>query len=274
LRSIVILLILPLVLIISVYMVSFVPVVYNSVLDPATGQLTLSSYSQSVTPAYLGTTFVTTLRVSVYSTALAVIMGYPLAYFAVQHKSHHVRKLIVFAAITVFFVNSVVKSFSWYILLEKYGVVNAILGLIGAPAQSLLFTEPAVVIGATQFLLPFVVLLLIGPVQAVKPELVDAARNMGADDIRLFLRVILPLTMPGIVNAAFLSFILGLGVFIAPLILGGGFVTTMALLIYDLIVNAFQYNLGAAITVFFTAFTLLMAFLINRMVSLRYSRSE
>jgi len=267
-------LIAPSIAIITIYVASFLPVIRTSLTDPTSGSFSLSSYSQFFTPAYINTSFMATLRISIFSTVFALVIGYPMAYFAVQHRSPHVRKAILFAAITTFFVNSVVKSFSWYIMLEKYGVINIVMQMIGLPPQGLLFTEAGVIIGETQFLLPFIVLLLMRPVQNVDIVLVEAAKNLGANDVHIFWKIILPLTMRGIVNATLLSILLGLGVFVAPLVLGGGFVITMALLIYNEIINAFEYSLGSAIAVFFTAFTLLVAFFVNRMISHKYSASE
>jgi spermidine/putrescine transport system permease protein len=109
-----------------------------------------------------------------------------------------VRKVILLIVIMSFFVNSVVRAFSWFIVFENHGSLNVILNLIGFTSLNLLFTEQSVIIGGIHFLLPFTVLLLIGPVQDVKIDVVDAAKNLGANEFNVFRRIIFPLTLPGI----------------------------------------------------------------------------
>jgi ABC-type spermidine/putrescine transport system permease subunit I len=209
--------------------------------------LAMDSYAAFTHPVYFGYILVTA-RVSVISTVVAVVLGYPLAHAIARTRSGRTRSALLFLVITMFFVHTIVRAYAWVAVLGRNGPLGAVPALMGLGPVQLLSNELAVTVGTIHWLLPFVIMTLIGPIQGVDPTLEDASRNLGASDLKTFRSVTLPLTFPGVAAASLLSLTLGFGMFVTPMILGGGLVTMLAKFIYDETVFSNNYPLGSAAT--------------------------
>jgi putative spermidine/putrescine transport system permease protein len=211
------------------------------------GGWTLHWYADALSGVNLEV-LLTTLRISAETTAVSLVVGFVLA-AAVSRLRPLWAGLVMLIVIVPHFVSALVRTYGWIILLGEHGLVNdGLTGLHvpGAPL-SLLYNEIGVVIGTTSVLLPYTVLLLYAVMRSVDRRLLAAAASLGAGRLRIFSRVYLPLVAPGLVNAAVLSFIICLGYYITPALMGGPKQTMVASLIDQQVMRQNQWNGAAAL---------------------------
>ncbi len=182
---------------------------------------------------------------------ICFIVGYPLAFFISTRQNRTFQQLCLFLVILPFWTNFLIRTYAWRILLGEEGVINVFLvniGLITEPLQ-LLNTQFAVLVGLVYGFLPFMVLPIFASVERFDFKFVDAANDLGANDIRTFLRIVFPLTLPGVLAGCALVFIPSVGAFVTPDLLGG----TKGLMIGNLINNQFggsgNMPLGSALSI-------------------------
>ncbi len=157
------------------------------------------------------------------TTIICLIAGYPLAFFISTRRRRIVQQVTLFLVILPFWTNFLIRTYAWRILLGEEGTINGLLlslGLISEPLP-LLNTQLAVLIGLVYGFLPFMVLPIYASVERFNFRYVDAAHDLGANDIRAFLRIVLPLTLPGVLAGCALVFIPSVGAFVTPDLLGG-----------------------------------------------------
>jgi putative spermidine/putrescine transport system permease protein len=173
-------------------------------------------------------------------------LGYPLAYVLARSPSRSLRRIVLFGLVMTFLSGGVTRAYAWLIILGNRGLINqALLGL-GLTPVKLVYNETGVVIGVVHFLLPFFVLTLLAALKNIPVSLEEAARNLGASRGRVFLHVVLPLSVPGLVSAASLSFAGALSAFLFPELLGGGRVHMASNVIYETILTDFNLPRVAA----------------------------
>lgn len=162
-----------------------------------------------------GRTLTTAARVTVF----CVLVAYPMAYAMVRARG--AWKLAILGVVLLpFWISTVVRNFAWVVILQDRGVLNYLLELGGVPAISILGTKTAVTIGMAQVLLPFAVLPIYNAMQRIDPNLIRAALMLGARPSVAFLKVFLPLSAPGVIAGALLVFVLSLGFYLTPAMLG------------------------------------------------------
>jgi ABC-type spermidine/putrescine transport system permease subunit I len=173
------------------------------------------------TPVY-GRVFWITLKISVLTTVFAALLGYPAAYFLDTVKPR-TRQVLLLCVIVPFFLSVLVRNYVWMVLLQRTGLVNRVLsewGVIGAPLD-LMYNELGVLVAMVNMLLPYMIFPILSALLAIPPELRHASASLGAHPAKTFWRVTLPLSMPGVAAGGLLVFIVSLGFFITPALLGG-----------------------------------------------------
>ncbi|WSQ14169.1 ABC transporter permease [Streptomyces sp. NBC_01231] len=211
------------------------------------GGFTLHWYTDAFRGASLEI-LLTTLRISAETSLLSLVIGFVLA-AAVSRLKPLWAGLVMVIVVVPHFISALVRTYGWIILLGEHGVVNnALTGLHfpGAPFQ-LLYNELGVVIGTTSVMLPYTVLLLYAVMKGIDRRLMAAAASMGAGRITIFRRVYVPLVAPGLVNAGVLCFILCLGYYITPALMGGPKQTMVASLIDEQVMKQDQWNGASAL---------------------------
>ncbi|MEM9708028.1 MAG: ABC transporter permease [Pseudomonadota bacterium] len=190
------------------------------------------------------------LKLGFWVTFWCVLIGFPCAYVLAKTIRGRSREALFLLIILPFWSNSLVRIFSWAIVLRGNGVLDAALdALLPFDVQlSLMFTPTAVVIGLVHSYLPYVILTSYLAVQAIDDDLIDAARSLGASRATILRRLVLPLALPGIVAGAVLIFVPVVGSFMEPRILGGRFGTYYGTVIEDQFVAVFNWPLGAALS--------------------------
>jgi putative spermidine/putrescine transport system permease protein len=210
--------------------------------------LTTANLSRVFADTYTLGVLTTTLRVGLIVTALCIMIGYPVAHF-IARETGWARSLVLLIVTASLFTNLIVRTYGWIVLLTPRGMLNSGLieaGLIDKPLK-LMFNELGVVIGLTQIMLPLFILVAAVSISAIPATLEDAARIAGAGPLRVFRRVTLPLSLPGIVNGGLLVFVLSLSNFITPDFLGGGRVLMAGSMIYQLVSRTLNYPFAAAV---------------------------
>jgi spermidine/putrescine transport system permease protein len=207
--------------------------------------LGLANYAQALDPLYLGV-YWRSLRIALVTTVLCLLVGYPAAYAIARMAPERWKATLLVLAVVPFWTSFLVRTYAWRFLLQDEGMVNAALGWVGLPAQKLLFTETAVMLGQVYGELPFMILPLYAAIERLDPRLLEAAADLGAGAAERFWRVTLPLTMPGVVAGVVLVFVPSLGAFITPDMLGGAKSMMIGSLIQDQFVQRNQ-PFGAAL---------------------------
>lgn len=214
-----------------------------------------------------------TFRIGLYVTVFSILLGYPLAF--VMATAPRLMALVTLACVLLpFWTSILVRTYAWMVILGRQGIVNSTLlklGLIEQPLQ-LLHNEMAVVIGMVHVLMPFFVLPVYAVMRRIDPSLLQAAEGLGAGWWASFRHIYLPLTLPGVAAGASLVFILAIGFFITPAMLGGGRVMMMAVLIEQEVRRFLNWELAGALSVVLLAATLIVHALLSRLGRPRQER--
>ncbi len=214
--------------------------------------LTVSNYLRLLDPIYLEVLWSSSSLASL-TTLSCLILGYPFAYLLARSNSRH-KRLMLLLVIIPFWTSSLVRTYAIIILLKTKGVLNSLLlwtGLIQSPLN-LLYTDLAVLVGLTYSLLPFMVLPLYASIEKLDVRLLEAARDLGAGRLTTFTRIVLPLTLPGIVAGSMLVFLPALGMFYIPDLLGGAKTLLVGNLIKNQFLSARDWPFGSAVSVMLT----------------------
>lgn len=218
-------------------------------------------------PAYLRVFWIT-FQIAFTTTALVLILGYPLA--AALASARGTAAAVLMACVLIpFFTNILVRTYAWMVILGPEGLLNQALRTLGAGPVVLLYNRYGVLIGMTYALLPYMVLTLYSVMRGIDRQLLQAARSLGAEDWQLFRRVFLPLSLPGIAGGSMLVFVLGLGYFITPRLLGGMREQMIAMVIDQQVELTLNWNLASALAIMLLAITIAGFVLYDRLLGLK-----
>jgi len=205
---------------------------------------------------------------AVISTAICLIIGYPMAYILAGLKPR-VRNFLSFLFILPMWMNFLLRTYAWMTLLERTGVINSLLGAAGLPQLNIMYTEGAVILGMVYNFLPFMILPIYNMLIKMDKSLIEASNDLGASRVQTFLRVELPLTMPGVYSGITMTFMPAVTTFIISKLLGGG----QNALIGDLIEKQFKvvgdWGFGSAMSVI-----LMVLILFFMWISSRYEKEQ
>ena len=207
----------------------------------------------------------TTLRVSLISTFISLLLGYPTAYYMARTRSK-MRIVMMIIILFPFLVSAVVRSYGWMVLLGSKGLLNTFLQSIGVTQKSLkiLNTETAVIIGMIHLLIPYMVLSLVGVLQNIDQNVELAAYSLGADSFYTFRKVVFPLSIPGIISGCVLVFTMSMTSYVTPKLLGGSKFRMMATMVVQKINVSFDWGAASAISYILLAAILLVQLVVVR----------
>ncbi|MEH6832798.1 MAG: ABC transporter permease [Sulfitobacter sp.] len=221
------------------------------------------------------TSFIITFRVAAITTIGCLFLGYIVAY-AISNYASKFTPLMIALVILPFWVSVLIRSFSWIVLLGRSGIVNDTLksaGLIDAPLR-LMHNEIGVLIAMIHVMLPFAILPMLTNMRGISGAYVQAARSLGAGEWTAFRQVYFPQTLPGVMSGALLVFVLSLGFFVTPALLGGGRVLMISEYITYQIQEFLNWGLGSALSVALLIATALILLIAARFVNLRSALLE
>jgi spermidine/putrescine transport system permease protein len=208
-----------------------------------------------------------TARIAVSVTVCSMLLGYPLAYYLSFHAGPR-KELLYQLVIVPLWVSYLVRGYAWKTILGSDGVLNGLLQYLHVtrePVSFFLYSPFAVVLMLTHIYTPFVFLPIYAALEHIPRPLVEASQDLGADRRATFMRVILPLSIPGLLAGATFAFVLSLGDFLAPLLVGGPSATMIANIVQSLFGAAYDWPLGAAISVCILLITISLLFLTERL---------
>jgi putative spermidine/putrescine transport system permease protein len=225
--------------------------------DRVTGTLggeTLVNYTKVLgDPFYLEVLW-RTMRIGLLATGCSLVLGYPVAYVLARARGR-LRAYLTLGILAPLLVSVVVRTFGWLVILGPNGLVNSPLVALGFEPLTLLYTETAIVLGLTHVFLSFMVLAIAAALGRIDPALLRAAQNLGANERQTFLRVVLPLSLPGVAAGCLIVFTLATSAFITPALLGGPRVKVMSFLAYQQTLLLSDWPSGAAIAFVLLAIT-------------------
>jgi spermidine/putrescine transport system permease protein len=227
----------------------------------------LQNYRQLFTNSLYVNVFLRTLRIAGSVTLASLLLGYPLAYFLSFHAGTR-KELLYQLVIVPLWVSYLVRGYAWKTILGSEGVLNGFLQYLHIthqPVSFLLYSPFAVVLMLTHIYTPFVFLPIYAALEHIPRPLIEASQDLGATQRTTFLKVILPLSMPGLLAGATFAFVLSLGDFLAPLLVGGPSATMIANIVQSLFGAAYDWPLGAAVSVCILLITVSLLFATERL---------
>lgn len=217
---------------------------------------------------YMMEIFNRTAKVSLLSSIICMFIGVPVAYY-ISRTSKKLRGLFIALTIFPILTNSVVRSFAWMNILGKNGIINTLLmkfNLISEPL-SLLYTEGAIIIGTVYIFLPLMIISLVGVMENVENDLLEAAESLGANKLTAFFKVVFPLSLPGLIVGTVLVFTGSLTAYTTPQLLGGNKNTVLATLIYQKTMTLGDWQAAAVVATIMIVVTLVVIKGINFLAS-------
>ncbi len=240
----------------------------------ATGHVSLAApdlhnYAEATRAEYIPA-FANSLRYALITTIFSILIGYPIAYWISRYGGRH-KVLLLILVMLPFWTSYLIRTYAWMIILRDNGVLNALLSAVGIISDPIPFlnTDFSVVLGMVYGFLPFAILPLYVSIDRLDGNLVAAARDLYASGRQAFLHVTLPLTMPGIIAAALLTFIPSIGDYVTPDLLGGAQTTTIAKVVQVVFTSGRDWPYGSAL-----GFLLMLVTLAGTLVALRWVRRE
>jgi spermidine/putrescine transport system permease protein len=224
-------------------------VLYYAFSVPTAGGTTwsLENFSRFFEPIYLRV-FLRSLSLAVISTAICLLLGYPAA--MIMAGSAFKRKNVVMLLFVVpMWMNFLLRTYAWLTILERSGFINSVLAFLNLPRLNILYTDKAVILGMVYNFLPFMVLPIYSVLSKIDKGVVEAAGDLGANPLQVFIKVILPLSMPGVVSGITMVFMPAMTTFVISRLLGGGQFTLIGNLIEQQFLVVGDWGFGSAISV-------------------------
>jgi len=190
---------------------------------------------------------VRSLRIAVETTAVCLVIGYPVAYI-ISHYSEEIKMKWVLVITLPTWINMLVRTYAWTGILQDDGLINSFLGLFGAKPISFMYTDFAVILGMVYNFLPFMIIQIYTSLTKMDYSLIEAASDLGANERKCFMKITLPLSMPGVVSGITLVFLPSVSSFCIPRMLGGGSYVMVGTVIESQFLTAGDWNFGSAIS--------------------------
>jgi putative spermidine/putrescine transport system permease protein len=252
------------------FLLSFYEFGFYTGIEPA---FSLANYADVLSDGYFHEIFGRTFGVALATTVIAALIGTPEAYILYRMKSRW-RGILILVIIGPLLISVVVRTLGWAILLGNQGAINSTLirsGLIDDPIK-MMYTSGGIVVALVHVLIPFMVLAVWAALQRQDPATEKAAGSLGASQVTIFVRIVVPQAMPGILSGSLIVFSLAASAFATPAILGGRRVKVVSTTVYDEFLNTLNWPLGAAIAMLLLVAVLLVMISYNRFVERRFAQ--
>ncbi|MCI5512071.1 MAG: ABC transporter permease [Eubacterium sp.] len=203
------------------------------------------------------------LWIAIKTTIICLLLGYPVAFF-ISRNSEKVQNLLVLCVTLPMWINMLVRTYAWIGLLSEGGLVQRILSLIGLGGSELLYTEGAVLLGMVYNFLPFMILQINTSLCKMDHSLLEASADLGANPVQTFVRVILPLSLPGVINGITLVFLPAVSSFFIPKLLGGGKYFLIGNMIENQFITVGEWNFGSAVSMIMAVIMMLLMMAVRK----------
>ena len=255
--------ILPGVLFLAVFMLIPLCSLLLTTVFPDQGDFSMSAYATVLQSTYFQQVFLRSLKLSILSTILCALLGYPAAYYIAKFAKN--KGMLMAFAVFPMFTSPVIRSFSWMVILGKKGIVNRFLVAIGlfAKPQGLLYNEFSITIGFIQLFLPLMILSLIGVIESIPEDLTLAAESLGSTKLGSFLRITLPLSVSGLVTGSVLVFTGCITAYTTPQLLGGTDTRVLSTMIYQYAMSLGDWVNASVVAIVMIVVTMIVSTIVN-----------
>lgn len=230
--------------------------------DNGTYTFTLNNFKELMQPMYFRI-FYRSIRLALISTVLCLLIGYPAAYIIAKSKASRQSVLLMLVIIPMW-MNFLLRTYAWSAILGRNGVLNTILTAIGLPAMNILYTDTAVMLGMVYNFLPFMIIPIYTILTKMDQDLINAAKDLGANSRQVFTKVIFPLSVPGVVSGITMVFMPAVSTFVISKLLGGGQFMLVGNLIEQQFMSVGDWHFGSAISIFMMIVILISMALMNK----------
>ena len=229
-------------------------VFYYGFIDSA-GHFTMQNILAIASPEHSKALFLS-IRLSLVSTLICLLLAYPLA-MILANKSVNQNQFIVLIFILPMWMNFLLRTLAWQTLLEKTGVINSVLRFLSLPTLDIINTDAAIILGMVYNFLPFMVLPIFNSLSRMDQDLINAARDLGANNVKTFCRIIFPLSLPGVISGITMVFVPALTTFVISSLLGGSKILLIGNVIEQEFPQASNWNLGSGLSMVLMLFIIL-----------------
>lgn len=224
--------------------------------------LTLDNFRKILDPVYINV-FAKSLEIGLITTLICFILAYPMAYFI--SKFHEETQSILILLVTIpMWINTLLRTYAWISLLSDNGIINSLLKAIGLNPVNMMYTNFSVIMGLVCDLVPFMVIPIHTSLAKMDYSLIEAASDLGASRFKVFTKVILKLSLPGVISGVTMVFLLSISAFVIPVLLGGHQFVLIGNLIENQFISVGDWNFGSAISVILAVIILAMMRLMNK----------
>ena len=203
------------------------------------------------------------ILIALKTTVICLLLGYPIAYF-IARSSERLQNILILCITIPMWINMLVRTYAWIGLLSEGGLVQRFLGIFGLGDVELLYTEGAVLLGMVYNFLPFMILQIQTALSKMDHSLLEASADLGANPRQTFRRVILPLSLPGVINGITLVFLPAVSSFFIPKLLGGGQYFLIGNMIENQFITVGEWNFGSAISMIMAVIMMLLVMAVRR----------
>ena len=228
------------------------------------GPVTLENFERLAHPLYFNV-YLDTLLLSLYTSVFTLVLGYPLAYVLVRARSGWIKSTVLIVSIVPLFTGEIVRTYAWLNVLGNSGFINSLLlgtGLLERPVQ-MMFTPFGVTVALVHFSMPIMVVILAAAISHIDIAYEKAAASLSANPIKVFWKITLPLSMPGIVSGFVTIFAWTLSAFATPQLIGGGKVNMISNIVYQLGFASFNFPFAAVLSLLAVVLTIVLLLLIH-----------
>ena len=222
----------------------------------------LENFERLMDPIYLKV-FIRSLWLALVSTLLCILVGYPTAYIISKVKASK-QGILILLFILPMWMNFLLRTYAWMAILGKNGIINTLLSSLGFGHINILYTDAAVLLGMVYNFLPFMVLPIYTILSKMDKDLINAARDLGANGFQVFTKVIFPLSLPGVASGITMVFMPAVSTFVISKLLGGGKIMLVGNLIEQQFMTVGDWNFGSAVSIFMMILILLSMALMNK----------
>lgn len=209
-------------------------------------RFTLDNFFKFFDPVFIKVLF-KSLEVALITTLFCILIGYPIAYI-ISNTSERIQTLLILLITLPMWINMLVRTYAWISILSDGGILNSIFEFLGLPPIKMMYTDFAVMLGMVYNFLPFMIISIYTVLAKLDKALIHASHDLGANPVQTFLRVVLPLSMPGVISGITLVFLPAVSTFVIPKFLGGGQYMLIGNLIENQFITVGEWNFGSAIS--------------------------
>ncbi len=237
-------------------------VLFYSLSSKDSSMLTLENYKRFIDPIYIQV-FIRSINLSLIATLICLVVGYPVAWI-IANMEPAKRNFWVLLFVVPMWMNFLLRTYAWMTILENTGIINTLLEKFGFQSLNLIYNSQAVVLGMVYNFLPFMVFPIYSILVKIDKNLLEAAQDLGADKKSVFMKVIFPLSLPGVLSGAIMTFMPAVSTFAISRLLGGGKVTLIGNVIEQQFLLVNDWYFGSALSIIMMSFILIFVYILRK----------